>query len=197
MLPTRPISPYGATKLAAEHLCRAYAEEQGVPVVVLRYFSVYGPRQRPDMGYHKFIKALLRGERITVYGDGQQIRGNTYVDDCVDATLAAVEGQVGEVYNVGGRAERTNLELTYALLDALHKPRTLIRYVKDRPGHDRRYAIDCGKIERELGWRPTVTFEEGLQETIEWYRTHGDWVSSIRTGDYLKYYEKQYGSRDN
>ncbi len=101
-LPTRPISPYGVTKLASENLCRAYAEEQGLPLVVLRYFSVYGPRQRPDMGYNRFIQALLRNEPITVYGDGLQVRGNTYIDDCVAATVAAVEALPGETYNVGG-----------------------------------------------------------------------------------------------
>ena len=101
-LPTRPSSPYGVTKLAAEHLCRAYAEEQGLPLVVLRYFSVYGPRQRPDMGYHRFIHALLHGDEIVVYGDGLQTRGNTYVEDCTAATVAALEAPVGEIYNVGG-----------------------------------------------------------------------------------------------
>src|SRR5262249_38290406 len=101
-LPTKPISPYGVTKLAAEHLCRAYADVYPLPVVVLRYFSVYGPRQRPDMGYYRFIKALLRNQPIEVYGDGQQVRGNTYVTDCVAATLAAVEAHPGEVYNIGG-----------------------------------------------------------------------------------------------
>ncbi len=100
----------------------------------------------------------------------------------------------GDVYNIGGRCERTNLELTQALLEALGKPRSLIRYVKDRPGHDRRYAIDCSKIERELGWRPRMTFEAGLADTIRWYRENPDWVSSIRTGEYLTYYQRQYGT---
>ena len=104
-------------------------------------------------------------------------------------------GRPGEVYNIGGRCEKTNLELTHTLLDLLGKPKSLIRYVQDRPGHDRRYAIDCSKIERELGWRPTVTFAEGLRDTIQWYRDHQAWVNTIRSGDYLKYYEKQYGSR--
>jgi dTDP-glucose 4,6-dehydratase len=102
-------------------------------------------------------------------------------------------GRPGEVYNIGGRCERTNLELTHLLLDLMGKPKSLIRYVKDRPGHDRRYAIDCTKIERELGWRPSISFDNGLSDTIRWYQDHRDWVAKIRTGEYLSYYKKQYG----
>jgi dTDP-glucose 4,6-dehydratase len=132
---------------------------------------------------------------VPVYGDGQNVRDWIHVrDHCSGIHAVWRRGKVGEVYNLGGRSERTNLQLTHALLEALGKPKSLIRYVPDRPGHDRRYAIDCTKSERELNWCPTVAFEEGLRETIAWYRAHGDWIDAIRTGDYLKYYERQYGS---
>ncbi len=135
-IPTRPISPYGVTKLAAEHLCRAYAEEHGLPLVVLRYFSVYGPRQRPDMGYHRFIHALLSDEPVTVYGDGMQVRGNTYVDDCVEATIAAVDSAVGEIYNVGGGETATVWQILQKL-EALVGRRASIRHEPARPGDQR------------------------------------------------------------
>jgi dTDP-glucose 4,6-dehydratase len=115
-------------------------------------------------------------------------------DHCAGIRQVWKAGRVGEVYNIGGRCEKTNLELTYALLEALGKSRSLIRYVKDRPGHDRRYAIDCSKMERALGWRPAIRFEEGLRQTVAWYRDHAEWVAKIRTGEYLEYYQRQYGS---
>src|SRR5205807_1378329 len=112
---------------------------------------------------------------------------------CAAIEMVWRAGKVGEVYNIGGRCERTNLELTYALLEVMGKPRSLIRYVKDRPGHDRRYAIDCSKIERELDWRPEISFDQGLLDTVKWYQENADWIANIRTGEYLKYYEKHYG----
>jgi nucleoside-diphosphate-sugar epimerase len=170
-LPTRPVSPYGVTKLAAEHLCRAYAEEHGLPLVVLRYFSVYGPRQRPDMGYHRFIQALLRGQAVVVYGDGLQVRGNTYVEDCVRATTAAVAAPPGEVYNVGG-GETANVWEVLAKLQAIlgHAPK--VRREAARPGDQRFTGADTGKLHRHLGWQPRVGLEDGLARQVAWQQEH-------------------------
>jgi nucleoside-diphosphate-sugar epimerase len=168
-LPTRPVSPYGVTKLAGENLCRAYGESHGLPVVVLRYFSVYGPRQRPDMGYHKFIRALLRSEPITVCGDGQQVRGNTYVDDCVAATWAAVEAPVGEVYNVGGGEAATVWDVLRHL-EALSGSRAQVRQEAARPGDQRYTCADTGKLRRHLGWEPHTRLAEGLARQWEWQK---------------------------
>ena len=133
---------------------------------------------------------------MPVYGDGLQVRDWLHVrDHCSAIWRVWQDGRPGEVYNIGGRCEKTNLELTHELLAALGKPTSLIRYVKDRPGHDRRYAINCSKIERELGWRPSVSFEQGLRETVAWYQKNAEWVQHIRSGAYLTYYQEQYGNR--
>jgi nucleoside-diphosphate-sugar epimerase len=166
-LPTRPVSPYGVTKLAGENLCRAYGDAHGLPVVVLRYFSVYGPRQRPDMGYHKFIKALLRGEPVTVCGDGQQVRGNTYIDDCVSATLLAAEAPVGEVYNVGGGEAATVWDVL-RLLEAISGRQALVRREAARPGDQRYTCADTSKLRRHLGWAAQTTLADGLARQWEW-----------------------------
>jgi nucleoside-diphosphate-sugar epimerase len=169
-LPTRPISPYGVTKLAAEHLCRAHAEEFGLPLVVLRYFSVYGPRQRPDMGYHRFIHALLHGHPVTVYGDGLQVRGNTFIDDCVRATVAALEAPVGEVYNVGG-GETANVWEVLAKLETILGRRAVVHHKPARPGDQRVTAADTSRIARHLGWHPRVGLDEGLARQAAWQRS--------------------------
>ena len=166
-LPARPISPYGATKLAAEGLCRAYAEEQGLPLVVLRYFSVYGPRQRPDMGYHRFVRALLRGEPLTVYGDGLQVRGNTYVEDCVAATVAAAGALPGETYNVGG-GEAVSVWDVIRKLETILGRRAEVRREPARPGDQRHTWADTGKLARHLGWQPRVGLDEGLARQAAW-----------------------------
>jgi nucleoside-diphosphate-sugar epimerase len=166
-LPARPVSPYGVTKLAAENLCRAYADEHGLPLVVLRYFSVYGPRQRPDMGYHRFIDSLLRREPVTVYGDGLQVRGNTYVDDCVAATLAALGARPGEVYNVGGGEMATVWEVL-AKLQTILDCRAVIRREPARPGDQRFTGAETSKIWRHLGWQPRVGLDEGLARQVAW-----------------------------
>jgi nucleoside-diphosphate-sugar epimerase len=166
-LPTKPTSPYGVTKLAAETLARAYAEAYDLPLVVLRYFSVYGPRQRPDMGYHRFIHALLRGEPITVYGDGQQIRGNTFIDDCVAATVAAIAAPIGEVYNVGGD-EAANVWDVLRHLEALSGCRAVMRQGPARPGDQRYTCADTTKLRRHLGWEPRVHLAEGLARQLQW-----------------------------
>ncbi len=168
-LPLRPISPYGVTKLAAENLCRAYAEEFDLPLVVLRYFSVYGPRQRPDMGYHRFIEALLAGEAVTVYGDGQQVRGNTFVSDCVDATVAALEALPGEIYNVGG-GEAVSVWEVLAELETIIGCQAATIRAPVRPGDQRSTFADTTKLERHVGWRPKVRLAEGLAEQVAWQK---------------------------
>jgi nucleoside-diphosphate-sugar epimerase len=166
-LPVKPVSPYGVTKLAAEHLCRAYAEAHGLPVVALRYFSVYGPRQRPDMGYHRFIQALLRDEPVVVYGDGQQVRGNTYVADCVAATLAAVEARPGETYNVGGGETATVWEIL-GHLEALAGRPAKVRQQPARAGDQRYTFADTTRLRAHLGWEPATGLAEGLARQWEW-----------------------------
>jgi dTDP-glucose 4,6-dehydratase len=193
--PLAPNSPYAASKAAADLLVRSYAHTFQVPALITRCSNNYGPYQFPEKLLPLFITNLLRDEPVPVYGDGLNVRDWIHVrDHCTALERVWRAGQVGEVYNIGGRCERTNLELTHQVLQMMGKPATFIRYVKDRPGHDRRYAIDCSKIERTLGWRPAIAFEEGLRETVRWYREHADWVANIRTGEYLKYYRKQYGS---
>jgi dTDP-glucose 4,6-dehydratase len=193
--PLAPNSPYAASKTAADLLVRSYVHTFGLPALITRCSNNYGPCQFPEKLIPLFITNLLRDEPVPVYGDGQNVRDWIHVrDHCAGIERVWRLGRVGEVYNLGGRCERTNLELTHALLDAVGKPRSLIRYVPDRPGHDRRYAIDCTKIETELGWRPTISFADGLNDTVQWYKTHADWVARIRNGEYLKYYERQYSS---
>jgi dTDP-glucose 4,6-dehydratase len=192
--PLAPNSPYAASKAAADLLVRSYVHTFRLPAVITRCSNNYGPYQFPEKLIPLFITNLLRDEQVPVYGDGLNVRDWIHVrDHCAAIDRVRKHGRVGEVYNIGGRCERTNLELTHALLEAVGKPRSLIRYVPDRPGHDRRYAIDCRKIERELGWRPGIAFKEGLRDTVRWYQEHADWVANIRTGEYVKYYEKQYG----
>jgi nucleoside-diphosphate-sugar epimerase len=164
---TRPVSPYGVTKLAAEHLCQAYAEAYGLPVVTLRYFSVYGPRQRPDMAYHRFIRALQHDEPIEVYGDGQQVRGNTYVGDCVAATVAAVQAPVGEVYNVGGGEPATVLDVIRRL-EVLAGRKAEVAYRPPRVGDQRQTTADTAKIRSHLGWQPTTSLADGLARQWAW-----------------------------
>lgn len=168
-LPARPISPYGVTKLAAENLCRAFADEHDLPLVVLRYFSVYGPRQRPDMGYHRFVQALLAGQPVTVCGDGMQVRGNTYVADCVEATVAAVQAQAGETYNIGG-GEAVSVWDVLRKLEVLTGRRADVRQEAARPGDQRYTCADTTKVFRHLGWRARIGIDEGLARQVAWQR---------------------------
>ena len=193
--PLAPNSPYAASKAASDLLVRSYVHTFHLPAVITRCSNNYGPYQFPEKLIPLFISNLMRDEQVPVYGDGLNVRDWIHVRDH-SAGIHRVwrSGRAGEVYNIGGRCERTNLQLTHALLEAVGKPASLIRYVKDRPGHDRRYAIDCTKMERELGWQPTIPFEQGLRDTVAWYRSHAEWVAAIRTGEYLKYYAKQYGA---
>ena len=169
-LPLRPISPYGVTKLAAENLCRAYADECSLPVVVLRYFSVYGPGQRPDMGYHRFIEMLLADQPVIVNGDGLQSRGNTYVSDCVAATTEALQAPLGEVYNVGG-GETANVWEILGKLERIIGRRAVVRREPARRGDQRVTAADTTKLFRHLGWQPRVGLDEGLARQVEWQRS--------------------------
>lgn len=192
--PLHPNSPYSASKAGADLLVQAYQHTFDMPTVITRCSNNYGPYQFPEKLIPLFVTNLMKDEPVPVYGDGQQIRDWIHVlDHCRGVEAAWRRGKPGEVYNFGGRCEKTNLDLTHTLLDLLSKPRTLIRYVKDRPGHDRRYAIDCTKAERELGWAPQATFARGLQETIDWYKANAPWVAAIKNKEYLNYYEKQYG----
>jgi len=192
--PLAPNSPYAASKAAADLLVRSYVHTFGLPAMVTRCSNNYGPYQFPEKLIPLFITNLERDEPVPVYGDGLNVRDWIHVHDHASAIERVWRfGKPGEIYNIGGRCERTNLELTRLLLSIMSKPDSLIRYVKDRPGHDRRYAIDCGKIEQELGWRPNISFEEGIRGTVRWYAEHRNWVSNIRTGEYLTYYKRQYG----
>jgi dTDP-glucose 4,6-dehydratase len=192
--PLHPNSPYSASKAGADLLVQAYEHTFGLPAVITRCSNNYGPYQFPEKLIPLFVTNLMKDEPVPVYGDGLQIRDWIHVlDHCTGVEAAWRRGKPGEVYNFGGRCEKTNLELTHTLLELLKKPKTLIRYVKDRPGHDRRYAIDCAKAERELGWAPAWTFERGIRDTISWYQSNAAWIAGIKTKDYLTYYEKQYG----
>lgn len=192
--PLDPSSPYSASKAASDLLVKAYQHTFGMHAVITRCSNNYGPYQFPEKLIPLFVTNLMKDEPVPVYGDGMQIRDWIHVlDHCSGVEAAWRNGRSGEVYNFGGRCEKANLHLTQTLLELLGKPQSLIRYVKDRPGHDRRYAIDCAKAERELGWTRRHTFEQGLQDTIDWYKANAAWVASIKNKDYLSYYEKQYG----
>jgi len=168
-LPLKPISPYGVTKLAGEHLCRAHAEAYGLPLVVLRYFSVYGPRQRPDMAYHRFIEALLRDEPVIIYGDGLQVRGNTYISDCVEATLRAMDACPGETYNVGGGEAATVWDIVRKL-ETIAGRRARIRQEAARPGDQRYTFADTTKLRLHFSWQPQVGLDEGLRRQWQWQK---------------------------
>jgi dTDP-glucose 4,6-dehydratase len=191
--PFAPNSPYAASKAAAEHLTHAAHHTFGLDTVTTRCGNNYGARQFPEKLIPLIIANALRDEPIPVYGDGQNVRDWIYVEDHCRALLTVLEhGATGAVYNIGARNARRNIEIVETILALLGKPRTLIRYVKDRPGHDRRYAIDPSKLERETGWRPRETFESGLQKTIEWYATHPEWIARATSGTYRDFYARQY-----
>jgi dTDP-glucose 4,6-dehydratase len=194
--PLHPNSPYSASKAGADLLVQAYQHTFGMNAVITRCSNNYGPYQFPEKLIPLFVSNLLADQQVPVYGDGLQIRDWIHVlDHCRGVEAAWRRGRSGEVYNFGGKCEKANLHLTLLLLELLGKPKSLIKYVADRLGHDRRYAIDCSKAERELGWQPQVSFETGLQETIDWYKANAEWVAAIKNKDYMSYYDKQYCGR--
>lgn len=194
--PLQPNSPYAASKAAAEFVVRAAQETHGVDAVVTRCGNNYGPRQFPEKLIPLMIANAMNDEPLPVYGDGKNVRDWIYVDDHCRAIWSAYEiGRSGEAYNIGARNEQENINVVKAILAALGKPHDLIKYVTDRLGHDRRYAIDATKVETELGWKPQMTWEDGLSTTIEWYQQNQTWVDHIRSGEYKEYYKAMYGSR--
>ena len=193
--PFEPNSPYAASKASAEHMVRAAQHTFGLDTVITRCGNNYGPRQFPEKFLPLAISNALNDQSIPVYGDGLNVRDWIFVEDHCRGILAALErGRSGAVYNFGARNERRNIEVVKSLLDALGKPHSLLRYVKDRPGHDRRYAIDPRLAETELDWKPRETWENGLSKTIRWYQENTEWVSRTRSGAYRDYYEQQYGT---
>ncbi len=197
-----PNSPYSASKAASDHLVRAYHHTYGLPVLTTNCSNNYGPYHFPEKLIPLIIHNALAGIPLPIYGDGQQIRDWLYVKDHCSAIRRVLEaGRIGETYNIGGCNEKTNLEVVNtlcAILDEMqprsdgHSYKTQITFVKDRPGHDRRYAIDASKIERELGWRPAETFESGIRKTVRWYLDHQDWVENVTSGSYRNWVEKHY-----
>ncbi len=194
--PLAPNSPYAASKAAADLLVRAAHHTHGLPTLVTRCSNNYGPYQFPEKLIPLFVTNALADEPLPLYGDGRQVRDWIHVEDhCRGVDLVLRQGRVGEVYNLGGGNERENVDIAALILEALGKPKTLVRHVTDRLGHDRRYAIDARKIERELGWKPRREFASGLRDTIAWYRSHYDWWGAVKSGAYLEYYERMYGQR--
>jgi dTDP-glucose 4,6-dehydratase len=194
--PLDPSSPYSASKAAADLIALSYKRTFGLDVVVTRCSNNYGPFQFPEKLIPLMIANAMEAKKLPVYGDGQQIRDWIHVDDHARGILAALEhGKSGEVYNFGSENEHPNLFIVRELIKLLDRDETLIEYVKDRPGHDRRYAIDARKAQAELGWKPQVQFAEGLKQTVVWYRQNQAWWERIRTGAYRSYYAQQYGNR--
>jgi dTDP-glucose 4,6-dehydratase len=192
--PFQPNSPYAASKAAAEHLVRAAHHTFGLDTVITRCGNNYGPRQFPEKFLPLMLANAMDDQPIPVYGDGLNVRDWIYVDDHCRAILLALEkGRSGATYNIGARNERRNVDVAKSVLEVLGKPQSLLRFVKDRPGHDRRYAIDPTLVETELGWRPRETWQSGLRKTIEWYQTNTDWVARARSGAYRDFYAQQYG----
>lgn len=196
MTPLAPNSPYSASKAGGDLLVRAYHETFGLPVNITRCSNNYGPYQFPEKLIPLIISRALNDESLPVYGDGLNIRDWLYVEDhCSAIDLVIHQGKIGEVYNIGGNNERTNVHIVKTILNELGKPESLITYVTDRPGHDRRYGIDPTKIMNELGWKPKHNFETGIKETIQWYMSNKEWWTRIQSGAYRDYMTQQYGSR--
>jgi len=191
-----PNSPYSASKASADLIALAYYHTFGLPVVITRCSNNYGPYQFPEKLIPLMIANAIDNKPLPVYGDGLNVRDWLFVKDhCAAIDVVMQRGKVGEVYNIGGNNEWKNIDIVRLLLKNLEKPESLIKFVKDRLGHDRRYAIDASKIEREFGWKPNMTFEEGLKTTIEWYLKHESWWRRIISGEYKHYYQKMYGNR--
>jgi len=194
--PLDPSSPYSASKAAADLICLAYYKTHGLPVMITRCTNNYGPYQFPEKLIPLVISNAAEDKAIPVYGDGQNRRDWIYVEDhCRALEIVMLKGKAGQIYNIAGGQEKPNLELVKLLLKLMDKPGSLITFVKDRPAHDRRYAIDCSKIERELGWKPLYTLEKAMAATVDWYLANEAWWRSIKSGEYEKYYDRMYGGR--
>jgi dTDP-glucose 4,6-dehydratase len=194
--PLVPNSPYAASKAGADHLVMAYHHTYGMDVIVTRCSNNYGPYQFPEKLIPLMIHNALTDKPLPVYGDGRNIRDWIYVrDHCTALYEVLMKGEAGRVYNIGGDQERRNIEVVKAILSIVGKPESLIKYLTDRPGHDFRYAMDNTRITGELGWKPSITFEEGLERTVSWYLSNGTWVDKVISGEYREYYEKMYGER--
>ncbi len=196
--PLQPSSPYSASKASSDLIVKSYVRTFNFPAVITRASNNYGPFQFPEKFLPLMITNALDDQPLPIYGDGKQQRDWLHVEDHCSGILAVLErGRIGEVYNIGGLDVIDNLTMARRLLRAVDKPETLLSYVKDRPGHDRRYALSCDKIGRELGWKPAISLEEGLRQTIDWYRTNTQWLAGVRGGEYRSYYEKYYQNRDS
>jgi dTDP-glucose 4,6-dehydratase len=191
-----PKSPYSASKAASDHLVRAYFNTYKLPVTISNCSNNYGSYHFPEKVIPLFITNLIEGKKIPLYGDGLNIRDWLYVEDhCEAIDMIIHKGKIGETYCIGGNCEISNKDMTYKILNLMKQSKKMIEFVKDRPGHDRRYAIDFSKIKKELGWKPRTSFEKGLKKTIEWFRNNEPWWKNIKSGEYKKYYQKQYGQR--
>ncbi len=196
--PLRPSSPYSSSKAAADLLVLSFVRTYGVPAVVTRSSNNYGPFQFPEKFLPLMITNALVGKPLPIYGDGRQQRDWLHVEDNCRGILTVLErGRTGEIYNIGGRDIEENLAMSKRVLRAMGKPDTLLAFVKDRPGHDRRYALNCKKAEVELGWKPIISLDEGLRQTMEWYESNAEWLISLQAGEYRSYYEKYYDNRDS
>jgi dTDP-glucose 4,6-dehydratase len=194
--PIRASSPYSASKASADLLVQAYHRTFGLPATLSRCSNNYGPYHFPEKLIPLMITRALADESLPVYGRGENVRDWLYVEDhCAAIDLILQGGREGEVYNIGGHNERTNLQVVKAILRELGKPESLVRFVKDRAGHDLRYAIDPAKMKSALGWEPAVTFEDGVRRTVTWYLNHEDWWQNIINGEYRHYYERMYAGR--
>jgi dTDP-glucose 4,6-dehydratase len=195
--PLQPNSPYSASKAAADCLVRAYFHTFGMPVLITRCSNNYGPYQFPEKLIPLFVTNLMEGKKVPLYGDGMNVRDWLHVEDHCEAIWTVLtKGKPGEVYNIGGNNEINNRKITETILKEMGKDwDTSVQYVKDRPGHDRRYAIDAGKIKTELGWEPKHRFNEAIKSTIQWFKDNESWWRAIKSGEYLKYYDEQYGNR--
>lgn len=194
--PYDPRSPYSASKAASDHLVRAYFHTFDLPITISNCSNNYGPFCFPEKVIPLFITNLLEGKKIPLYGDGMNIRDWLFVEDhcsAIDAILH--QGQIGETYCIGGNEEKTNKELTFKILELMGQGEEMIEFVKDRPGHDRRYAMDYSKLKTELGWQPSVNFDQGMQATIDWYKSNSQWWQEVKSGAYQDYYEKNYGQK--
>ena len=191
--PLAPNSPYSASKTSADLFVRAYHETFGMPINITRCSNNYGPYQFPEKLIPLMINNCLKGQQLPVYGDGMQIRDWLHVKDhCTGIDTVLHKGRIGEIYNIGGNNEKANIEIVKLIIENLGKSEEMIKYVQDRPGHDRRYAIDNTKITTELGWSPSYTFEQGIKETIEWYLNNQEWMEKIVSGEYMNYYKEMY-----